>query len=97
MSPIADGASGDAAKGQLRDKWKHWKPSLGGAGYLYQRRPGAAQVTSWKPTIKWHTLEGSWRIRSVGLPNYPLRFASKNGRGLIRSHGYWGRMIIDVF
>ena len=83
--------------GQIPNQWQHYKQSLGGAGYLYQRRRGPVCVTSWKKPIKVHTLNGSWRFRSVGLPSFPLRHAARNGRGLIRAKGYWGRMLIDVF
>jgi len=74
-----------------------WKPSLGGAGYLYQRRLGSAYVTSRKKPLKLQRLNGSWKIKSVGLGNFPLRWESKNGRGLLRSKGYWSRMQFDVF
>jgi len=74
-----------------------WKQSLGGSGYLYQRRKGPAYEVSWSPEFAIHTLDGTWKIKSIGLPNFPLRYRSKNGRGLIRTRGYWGRMTFDVF
>ena len=82
---------------EIHREWNNYKHSLDGAGYLYQRRPGPAYVTSWEEPIKMQTLDGSWKVRSVGLPSFPLRYASENGRGLLRAKGYWGRMVLDVF
>ena len=33
---------------------------------------------------------------SIGLRTFPLRYKNSNP-GLIRSRGYWGRMMLDVF
>ena len=75
----------------------NWQRSLDGKGYLYQQRPGPVFVSSWETPIKWQQLDGAWQIKSAGLMNFPLRYASKNGRGLLRTKGYWGRMKLDVF
>lgn len=86
-------AEADAPPKKFND---HYQPSLRGRGYLYKWRPGPSIVKSWKP-LTFHPSEDAWEIKSVGLENFPLRFRSSNGRGLIRSAGYWGRMILDVF
>jgi hypothetical protein len=81
----------------------HCQKSLSGAGYLYRRRPGPKFVTSWDPLtldpLTFQPADDSWQIRSVGLPDFPLRYSpkSKNGRGLVHRAGYWGHFIIDVF
>lgn len=77
---------------------KHYQESLSGSGYLYMRRRASSIVKSWEP-LTFHSTEDSWRIKSVGLPDFPLRspVESKNRRGLVRSAGYWGRFILDVF
>ena len=75
---------------------EHYQLSVRGRGYLYKWRAGPSVVKSWKP-LAFHPGEDTWEIKSVGLENFPLRFRSKNGRGLIRSAGYWGRLKLDVF
>ena len=59
--------------------------TLDGEGYLYRMRPNGTY--------------GAWQLKSPGLPDLPYRFepSVEHSRGLVRSGGYWGRMILDVF
>ena len=86
-------AKPDATPKKLNE---HYQLSLRGRGFLYKRRAGPSIVKSWKP-LTFYPSEDAWEIKSVGLENFPLRFRSSNGRGLIRGAGYWGRLMLDVF
>jgi hypothetical protein len=79
----------------LPDYLKHHQTSLDGRGYLYVHKPRGRTIKSYDP-IPFEPLPGAWQIQSVGLRTFPLRYERSNP-GLIRTRGYWGRMMLDVF
>lgn len=78
-------AAATAREKKSPQKGLKFRRSLGGRGYEYRARP--------QPTY------AAWQIRSSGLTEFPLRFrpSVKHSRGLVRSEGYWGRLLLDVF
>lgn len=72
-----------------------YKPSLDGWGYRYKRRDRITYAISSINPLELQTGDGSWEVRSVGLPDY--RYRAANARGLYQRKGYWGRFVIDVF
>ncbi len=79
----------------IPDRLEHFNRSLDGRGYLYLQKPQGRLVRSGK-RLEWQPSPGAWNIRSVGLPTFPLRYSVSNP-GLIRTRGYWGRLLLDVF
>lgn len=74
-----------------------YSPSLDGWGYRYRMRHRMAYAISSVDPLEVKSLPGSWEVRSVGLPNFPYGYESRNARGLYQRKGYWGRLVFDVF
>lgn len=79
----------------IPDDLKRHQSSLDGRGYLYRQKPGSRSIKSYG-LLEFEPSLGAWQIQSVGLRTFPLRY-QKSNPGLIRTRGYWGRMILDVF
>ena len=80
---------------KIPDYLKRHQRSLDGRGYLYLQKPGGTSIRSYVP-LTFEPSPGAWQIQSIGLRTFPLRYKNSNP-GLIRSRGYWGRMMLDVF
>jgi hypothetical protein len=74
-----------------------YSPSLAGWGYRYRRRDKMAYAISSVNPLEVQTTDGSWEVRSVGLPDFPYRYRAANARGLYQRNGYWGHFRLDVF
>jgi hypothetical protein len=68
---------------------------LQGGTYLFLQKPGGTSIKSYVP-LTFEPSPGAWQNQSIGLRTFPLRYKNSNP-GLIRSRGYWGRMMLDVF
>lgn len=80
---------------KVPDHLSRHQHSLGGRGYLYLQKPNGTSIKSYDPLIL-EPSPGAWQIQSIGLRTFPLRYPISNP-GLIRTRGYWGRYMLDVF